>query len=225
MKILQFKAIYITASATILIVLTLLILPRVFIYWDPEVVKSELPPLDLSRELVLEEIISGDLNTWIKTNMEKSIIFNTENMTKDTRISRAIVKNSLKNNIPVNLAFSVAFKESKFKINAYNDNGKSRDRGLFQLNDSYRQNWAVEDFYNVEKNSFEGTRYLKEMIELNEQDIQKALYCYNAGPTKVRKYGIIPEGTKNYAVEILKIENEFNNLLKKWIINYYFVFP
>ncbi len=194
-------------------------LPRFFIYGEPEVVKRDLPPLEISLKLIIEQEMPGDLNKWIETNLEESILFYTETMTKDSSISRAIVKHSLKHNIPVNLAFSVAFKESKFKIDAYNDNGKSRDRGLFQLNDSYRQNWAVEDFYNVDKNSFEGTRYLKEMIELNEQDIQKALYCYNAGPTKVRKYGIIPEATKKYAVEILKLENEFNNQLKKWIIN------
>lgn len=198
---------------------SLLFLPHLFILGKPVLNRKNPALMEIIEEEALVPSIPTNLNLWIESNIEDSIVFYTENITNDARISRAIVKNSLKNNIPVNLAFSLAYKESRFKIEAYNDNGKSRDRGLFQLNDSYRQNWSIEDFYNINKNSFEGTRYLKEMIELNEDDIKQALYCYNAGPTKVRKYGIIPERTKLYALEILKIESEYNNQLKKWIVN------
>jgi Transglycosylase SLT domain len=228
MKIFHFKAFYISAAASLLIGSALLFLPDYFIYAEPEQVKKSIPEIEELSELSeipeLSEIEETpppvtDLNIWIEDNMEKSILFYTEEMTNDSRISRAIVTNSIKNGIPVNLAFSVAFKESKFKKDAYNDNGKSKDRGLFQLNDSYRQEWSIEDFYNIDKNSHEGTRYLKEMIVLNKNDIQKALYCYNAGPTKVRKYGIIPEKTKVYATEILELENNLDRQMKAWIMN------
>jgi len=189
------------------------------LYGSPEQVKVEVPLVTHVVEQVEKPVEISDINKWIEENLEESITFYTEEMTKDKQISNAIISNSLKNDIPVNLAFSIAYKESKFKKDAYNDNGKSKDRGLFQLNDSYRQDWSIDDFYDIEKNSFEGTRYLKEMINLNEDDVEKALYCYNAGPTKVRRDGIIPESTKIYALEIMKMEAILNQQLKNWIIN------
>jgi len=221
MKIFHFRAFYISTTASLLIGIVLLSLPRFFVYGEPEKIQTPIEKIETFPEITeigpITTTAITDLNVWIEDNVEESIIFYTEEMTEDSSISRAIITNSIKNDIPVNLAFSVAFKESKFKKDAFNDNGKSKDRGLFQLNDSYRQDWLIEDFYDIEKNSHEGTRYLKEMIVLNKNDIQKALYCYNAGPTKVRKYGIIPEHTIIYADEIITMEKNLNEQLKNWI--------
>ncbi len=159
------------------------------------------------------------LNSKFINNIDESVIFYTENVTKDKLVSRAIITNSIRNNVPVNLAFSLAYKESRYNKNALNDNGASKDRGLFQLNDSYRKDWKIEDFYNIEKNSNEGTRYLKEMLILNKEDKTTALYCYNAGPTRVRRDGIIPSQTKIYADEILQHEIELNRKFNNWKIN------
>ena len=213
------KAFFMSAFATVLISLALFLLPRYFVYGAPETFQPEITTMVEIIEKEVSAIEEEDLDSWIEDNFDKSIEFYTEQITNDSQISRAIISNSIKNGIPVNLAFSVAYKESKFDKKAYNDNGKSKDRGLFQLNDSYRKDWPIEDFYNIDKNSFEGTRYLKEMIVLNENDIQKALYCYNAGPTKVRRDGIIPDRTRIYAAEILNLEKKMNQQLQNWIIN------
>jgi soluble lytic murein transglycosylase-like protein len=194
------------------------LIPKYFLFAQPETMTKEGSAISRGNGIVqmmdLEEI---NLNLWIENNLDDSIRFYTEHVTKDSQISRAIIENSIKNDLPINLAFSVAFKESKYKRDAYNDNGKSKDRGLFQLNDSYRQDWTIEDFYNIDKNSYEGTRYLSEMIHLNNENIEKALYCYNAGPTKVRRDGIIPAGTVKYAAEILEYEKNLNKKLQSWM--------
>ena len=213
-------AVYMSAVITIITGTGLLIIPKYFVYGSPDIINTESPrTFEIVEDIKIPVPEKDDLNLWIKENLESSIDFYTENLTNDTSISIAIINNSLKHDLSVNLAFSVAYKESRFIKDAFNDNGKSKDRGLFQLNDRYRQDWPEEDFYNIDKNAFEGTRYLKEMIELNENDIVTALYCYNAGPTKVRRDGIIPSRTITYADEILEYEKNLNEKLQNWIVN------
>ena len=138
--------------------------------------------------------------------------------THNRYIAKAIMESAIKNDVPVNLAFSVAWKESSYNPNDYNRNaGGSIDRGLFQLNNSYRQNWTKEEFYDIKTNAMEGTRYISEMIKLNDGDYVYALYCYNAGPTRVRVYGTIPESTKQYVTDILEYEDMLTQEFNKWI--------
>ena len=136
--------------------------------------------------------------------------------TNNRHIAETIITSSIENEIPVNIAFAIAWKESRYDPMAYNDNGNSSDRGLFQLNDSYR-NWTKEEFYDIRLNTHEGVRYMKEMVELNDGDYIYALYCYNAGPYRVRAQNIIPERTKEYVNEILEYEDMLNQEFNKWM--------
>ncbi len=215
----------ISAIITIIISAAFFELPKKSIYTPPRtktiVFSQPEEKVELEVETIVEQVkLDGcNINDWILENIDSSVKFYTEQITNDSQVSRAIINNSIKNKVPVNLAFSVAYKESRYNKNAYNNNGTSKDRGLFQLNDSYRKNWRIDDFYDIDKNSYEGTRYLKEMMKLNDNNITNALYCYNAGPTKVRRYGIIPTRTITYATEILQYEQELNTKFNTWMLN------
>lgn len=179
-----------------------------------EFYKSDIQDLYVN-EIVEEKTFYArhQINTAIT---DEAVDFYTK-FTGNRKISKAIIDSAIENDIPVNLAFSVAWKESKYNPMAYNDNGgRSADRGLFQLNDGYRD-WTKEQFYDIHTNVHEGTRYISEMVELNDGDFIYALYCYNAGPTRVRRDGIIPDRTKVYVTEILEYEDMLTQEFNKWI--------
>jgi len=160
-------------------------------------------------------LMRWDINSHAMENPENVILFYSE-YTNNEIITSAIINNAIEHNVPLNIAFSVAWAESKFNPDAYNNNGSTTDRGLFQLNDLYR-NWTKNEYYNIELNAHEGTRYLSEMITLNKGDIIYALYCYNAGPTRVRGEGIIPNMTKKYVDKVLEYEDMLNQDFNKWV--------
>lgn len=132
-------------------------------------------------------------------------------------IVSSIFKEAIRQNVPVNLAFAIAKVESNFNPSAINYNHTSTDYGLFQLNNSYR-NWSEEDFFNINKNTQEGIRYLKEMMDLFEGDILKALAAYNCGPTRVLN-NRIPKSTEMYITKVLEAEDEFNILFNNYLKN------
>ena len=51
---------------------------------------------------------------------------------------------------------------------------------------------GVADAYDSQANVDGGTRYLKQLLELYNYDLVKALAAYNAGPQRVTKYRGVP---------------------------------
>lgn len=136
--------------------------------------------------------------------------------TNNNNISLNIIKKSIENDVPINIAFSLAWKESRFNcksINRSNNNGTS-DWGLFQLNDQYYK-WCKEDFFNIEKNIQAGIIHLKECLRIMN-DIDKGLAAYNAGVHGVKTYGI-PQSTQKYIIEILEYEDKLNQEFNAYI--------
>jgi len=136
--------------------------------------------------------------------------------TNNTAISESIVNAALSYNVPINLSFALAWKESKFKVNSLNHNfGNSYDYGIYQLNSVYRPNWSRDDFFSIAKNTLEGNRYLSYCLDLSEGDVEKALYGYNAGPDAILNNNV-PERSFQYAIEIIDYEDfltvEFNKV-------------
>lgn len=161
--------------------------------------------------------VRHEVNTVIDSISYDSVIDFYTQFTKDKAISKAIINASFYHDIPVNLAFAVSYYESGFDPNAINHNRLSTDRGLFQLNDGYR-NWETAEYYNIYKNSYEGARYIKEMLTLNNEDFIYALYCYNAGPGKVRVHGEIPDRTRKYVTDILEYEDMITRMFNEWAV-------
>lgn len=115
-------------------------------------------------------------------------------------------------NIDVHILKAIAEKESRWNASItskMNDDG-TRDIGLFQLNSKYIK-WFEEKFWtseekfdpkNPEHNTIIAARYLKSLLKKYNNDLKKALYAYNAGPTSVANNDI-PQSTKAYAKEIM----------------------
>lgn len=79
--------------------------------------------------------------------------------------------------------------------------------GLMQLMPGTAKDYRVSNPFNPKQNIFAGARYLKYLIELFEGDIALALAAYNAGPEKVKRYGMrIPPyaETQAYVARVLK---------------------
>jgi len=103
--------------------------------------------------------------------------------------------------IPLSLAFGLAWGESRFLPTAVNYNSSSVDRGLFQLNSLTFRTLTEEDFFNPEVNTFHGLRYLEFCLTHGASEAQ-ALAIYNAGLTRVVR-GRTPVSTLRYTDQIL----------------------
>lgn len=113
--------------------------------------------------------------------------------------------------IPESLIRAVIKQESNFERAALSDKGAM---GLMQLMPETALELGVEDPYDVEKNIFGGTRYLSEMIDLYEGNLNRALAAYNAGPHRVGERIPDIQETKNFIDSVLQYYNTFSKYTK-----------
>ena len=121
-------------------------------------------------------------------------------------IAETIMERALELDLPVHVAFALAWRESRFDPRAVSppNRGGTRDWGLFQLNDGGRRDWSAGDFFNVEKNTHNALSYLRQCIA-SMGDLELGLAAYNAGIYGVRTRGI-PATTRKYIQSILAYE-------------------
>lgn len=116
-------------------------------------------------------------------------------------IYSAVMESSNKYDRPPAMVLSVIQQESGFKKEATSHCGAA---GMMQLMPETAQELGVKDRYDVRQNIDGGCKYLREMLNRFDGDVDKALAAYNAGPGNVEKYGGIPpfEETQNYVASI-----------------------
>lgn len=128
----------------------------------------------------------------------------------DQDIAELILYYSHANDISPALTFSLCWAESSFRRDAVNENSKSVDRGLFQLNSNSFPHLSQDDFFDPEINVKTGIEYLKYCIDAGENEIT-GLAFYNAGRNRVSNGGT-PRMTLTYINKIFeyrsKIEKE-----------------
>lgn len=106
--------------------------------------------------------------------------------TSSEAIALYILEGAQANEIPLSLAFALAWMESRYNPGAVNHNSSSVDRGLFQLNSRSFPTVSVEEFFDPSLNSRLGLEYLRQCLDAGETEIV-ALAMYNAGRTRVSR--------------------------------------
>jgi soluble lytic murein transglycosylase-like protein len=96
---------------------------------------------------------------------------------------------------------------------SYNPQAVSRKgaQGLMQLMPGTAQDLKVVNSFDPQDNIRGGVRYLRFLLDTFRGDVALALAAYNAGLSKVARYGGIPpyEETRNYVSRVLALQKNY----------------
>jgi len=142
------------------------------------------------------------------------------NVTGDQDVALAILQEADKNNIPLSLAFALAYSESRYRITAINRNtNASIDRGLFQLNNKSFPSLVEEDFFDPYISAKYGLSHLRFCLDTAGNEVS-ALAMYNAGTNRVRNNGT-PQMTLNYISNIQSYREGLDSLFESEVVEAY----
>ena len=141
-------------------------------------------------------------------------------ITGNKEVTQAILSEAEKNNIPLSLAFALAYTESGYRTNAINKNTNlSIDRGLFQLNSNSFPELTEEDFFDPFVSAKYGMSHLKFCLNYAGNEVS-ALAMYNAGTNRVRS-NKTPQSTLNYVGKIMSYQKMLDQLFSEQVTAYF----
>jgi soluble lytic murein transglycosylase-like protein len=120
-----------------------------------------------------------------------------------------IIKTSSdKYGVSTSLIKAVIHAESGYNPNAVSHKGAS---GLMQLMPGTAKSLKVSNSFDPKDNVEGGVKYLRFLLDTFKGDVSLALAAYNAGLSKVAKYGGIPPypETRNYVNKVLSYMNSY----------------
>ena len=128
----------------------------------------------------------------------------------DSEIAIAIASASARYEMDPNLIRAVIRAESSYNPNAVSSAGAM---GLMQLMPPTAESLGVTDPFNISQNVHAGTRYLRNLLDRFEGDLELALAAYNAGEGNVRRHGGIPpfRETQNYVPRVKEFKEMYAN--------------
>lgn len=128
-----------------------------------------------------------------------------DNVTFDPLISRA----SRKYGVDAGLIKAVIKAESNFNPHAVSHAGA---QGLMQLMPATARSLGVGDSFDPEQNVMAGTRFLKDMLQRYNGDVDSALAAYNWGPGNVdRRPDRLPRETREYLARVKQLYSTFSS--------------
>jgi len=95
--------------------------------------------------------------------------------------------------VDAELITSVIAVESNFDPKAVS---RKNARGLMQLLPETAARFGVKDVFDPKENIDAGTRYLRGLLQMYNNDLTLALAAYNAGPERIQQYGRVPPFTE-----------------------------
>lgn len=141
-------------------------------------------------------------------------------MTRNKDVALAILSEADKNDIPLPLAFALAYTESRYNPKATNSNSNATiDRGLFQLNSNSFPDLTEADFFDPYISAKYGMSHLKFCLNSAGNEVS-ALAMYNAGTGRVRS-NKTPQSTLNYVGKIITYQKMLDNLFANEVEAYY----
>jgi soluble lytic murein transglycosylase-like protein len=114
-----------------------------------------------------------------------------------------IAKASRRYGVDVGLIKAVIKAESNFNPNAVSHAGA---RGLMQLMPATARSLGVSDSFDPEQNVMGGTRFLRDLLDRYNGDVDSALAAYNWGPGNVdKRSGRMPAETRSYLARVKQL--------------------
>lgn len=116
-------------------------------------------------------------------------------------------------NIDAALVHAVITAESGYNPSALSRAGA---QGLMQLMPGTAKRYAVKDAFDPKQNIIGGTRYLRDLLDMFDNNIELAVAAYNAGENAVIRHGkkIPPyRETQAYVPKVLRLYDKFKAVL------------
>ena len=121
-------------------------------------------------------------------------------------VDRLVTSASDHTQVDPDLIRSVIKAESGFNPHAVSPKGA---QGLMQLMPSTANQLGVKNAFAPDQNIDGGTRYLRDLLLLYNNDMAKALAAYNAGPQRVEQYHGVPPYRETHAY-VARVIKDFN---------------
>lgn len=165
------------------------------------------------QSAVIEHSKSEDegLKFYRNPDFRESVVWFYNQITGNKDVTQAILTYADANDIPLSLAFALAYSESSYNIKAVNKNSNHTvDRGLFQLNNNSFPNLEESDFFDPYVSARYGLSHLRFCLDTAGNEVA-ALAMYNAGTRRV-KNGETPQVTLNYVSRIMNYRQGVDDL-------------
>lgn len=156
-----------------------------------------------SNQIYVDNLKSTNSNKIeVKKGKFSNILNSKLSKTNSDSLDQIFERAGEKYNVPVDLLKSVAKAESGFNTMA---ESKAGAQGIMQLMPATAKSLGVKNSFDPEQNIMGGAKYLSQMLDRFDGNVELSLAAYNAGPGNVLKYEGIPpfKETQNYINKVM----------------------